>query len=81
MVDEVPDAIGCVFGNLTPLELRILDRIDFGQQFEFRASNGNFVSSIVFENVVFELVEWLIMGGDRSMILDCELYCVARVET
>ncbi|KAG5620525.1 hypothetical protein H5410_005743 [Solanum commersonii] len=46
MVGVVPDVIGCVFGDLTPLELRILDRIDLGQYFEFRVSNENSISYI-----------------------------------
>ncbi|KAK4736726.1 hypothetical protein R3W88_000423 [Solanum pinnatisectum] len=41
MIGVVSDAIRCVFGDFTLFELRILDRVDFDQHFEFRASDGN----------------------------------------
>lgn len=33
MVGVVLDTIGCVFGDLTPFELRFHDRVDFGEYF------------------------------------------------
>ncbi|KAG5628903.1 hypothetical protein H5410_000620 [Solanum commersonii] len=49
MVGVVFDAIGYIFGDLTPLELRILVRVDFGQYFEFRAPDENFFICITSE--------------------------------
>lgn len=46
MVGVSPNAIGCVFGDLT---LRILDRIDFGQHYEFQTSDESFIISISYE--------------------------------
>uniref|UniRef100_A0A0V0HBW7 Putative ovule protein n=1 Tax=Solanum chacoense TaxID=4108 RepID=A0A0V0HBW7_SOLCH len=46
MIDVVPDSIMCAFGDLTPFELRFHDRVDLGQHFELRASDGNFISYI-----------------------------------
>ncbi|KAG5567928.1 hypothetical protein H5410_065058 [Solanum commersonii] len=47
MVGVVLNAIRCVFGDFDPFELKILGMVDFYQYFEFRGSNGNFVSFIV----------------------------------
>jgi len=51
MVGVVTDAIGCVSRDFDHLELRILGRVDFGQYYEFRASDMNFINSIAFKTL------------------------------
>lgn len=46
MVGVILEMIVYDFGDLIHLYLKIFDRIDFGQYFEFRAVGEDFVNSI-----------------------------------
>ncbi|KAG5595939.1 hypothetical protein H5410_037171 [Solanum commersonii] len=68
MVGVVPDAIGCVFSDLTTLKLRILDRVDFGHHFEFRASDGKSISSIAFGTTRASTLEGEVVPTSRAQV-------------